>query len=62
MALWYKKLHRNKIKRNPKHLLKRDGVKRYKKFKHVLHDDIKEEFEEIYIKIIKLFNGHPMGP
>jgi len=55
MALWYKRLHENKDSGNVKPLEKRDEIKRYNKFKHVLDPEIKEELDRICSKCIVIF-------
>jgi aminoglycoside phosphotransferase (APT) family kinase protein len=56
MGKWYKKLHKIKIKKPAKLLSKRDGIKRYKKFRKVLDKKYLERMDELFSKWIKIFN------
>jgi len=55
MAKWYKDLHRIKIKRKMLALHKRIGVKKYKKFNHLLDADVKSDMDGLYNKTIEIF-------
>ncbi|HDL02468.1 MAG TPA: aminoglycoside phosphotransferase family protein [Candidatus Pacearchaeota archaeon] len=58
MARWYKELHKVKVKRKMLPLRRRLGVRKYKKFNHILDVDIKSRLDDIYDQSIKLFNKH----
>jgi thiamine kinase-like enzyme len=55
MAKWYKELHKIKVKRKMAPLYKRVGVKKYKKFNHLLDANVKIELDTLYGKSIELF-------
>jgi Ser/Thr protein kinase RdoA (MazF antagonist) len=48
MGKWYKKLHKNRIKRKVRPLSKRDSFIRYKKFKHILDKNKREELDKLF--------------
>lgn len=56
MANWYKQLHKIKVKKKLVPLSKRVGVKRYKKFRRVLDNEIKNKLDKLYFESIALLD------
>jgi len=54
MALWYKELHKNKIKKSPHSLLKADWIKIYKKYIALVDEKLKKELNELFNETIEI--------